>query len=121
MKPIIICAPDYTHTSNGIRALHDLCHHINMLGGTARLLLVCEHAIKSCEPAQMNPDWCTLGLQESERHFIEDGIVIYPETVHGNPLHAKRVVRWMGNKEGVLRKKRAWTMRRLTSSSRIRG
>lgn len=106
MKPIVICTPDYTHSSNGIRALHDLCHHINMMGGTARLLLVCEDAIKSCEPAQMNPDWCTPGLQDSEAHFLQDGIVIYPETISGNPLQARNVARWMGNKDGVLRDKR---------------
>jgi hypothetical protein len=106
MRPVVIVTPDYTHTSNGIRALHDLCHHINMMGGTARLLLACEDAIKSCEPAQTNPDWNTPGLQDDEAHFLQDGIVIYPETIHGNPLQATRVVRWMGNKDGALREKR---------------
>jgi len=103
MRPIVIVAPDYTHSSNGIRALHDLCHQINMMGGTARMLLLTEDAIKSCEPPQQNPDWNTPTLEESERHFLEDGIVIYPEVVKGNPLNAKRVARWIGNKDGVLR------------------
>lgn len=67
------------------------------------MLLLTEKQIVSCEPAQMNMEWNTPGLQDHESHFINDGIVIYPEVVIGNPLKAKRVARFMGNKDGVLR------------------
>ena len=113
MKPIIIVAPYYTHSSNGIRALHDMCHQINQMGGTAKLLFLnCDRIVGGdVKPTDaygmgiptVNPAWNTPVLQNNERHLIDNGIVIYPETMTGNPLNAPRVARWVGNKEGVLR------------------
>ena len=106
MRPIIIITPDYTPQSNGIKALHHICHLINNFGGVARVLFLTNDKIVGSgdhDAAMLNPDWNTPILQEHERHFIEDGIVLYPEVVNGNPMNAKRVARWVGNKEGVLR------------------
>lgn len=105
MRPFIIVAPDYTHTSNGIRALHDLTHTINTHGRTARMLILTNDKIigNGSKDQLTNPEWNTPLLDESERELLNDGIVLYPEVVKGNPLNAKRVVRWLGNKEGVLR------------------
>lgn len=106
MRPIVIVAPDYTHTSNGIRALHDLAHTINTLGiATTRMLILCNDRIVGAGSKDQltNPDWNTPLLEENEKVLLDESIVIYPEVVYGNPLEAKRVARWMGNKEGVLR------------------
>lgn len=39
-------------------------------------------------------------LKEDDKDFIEDAYVIYPETIVANPLMAKNVVRYFGNKDG---------------------
>lgn len=105
MRPIVIVAPDYSHTSNGVRALHNLAHTINALGFTARVLILGKDSIfgKGSVEQFTNPEWNTPLLDDSEKDFIDEGIVLYPEVVKGNPLCAKHVARWLGNKEGVLR------------------
>lgn len=102
MRPIIIVTPDYTHSSNGIAALHHICHTINSLGGDSRLLMLTDKAIVGGLDHQTNPAWNTPNLQECDKGLVQEGIVIYPEMVKGNPLNAPRVVRWLGHKEGAL-------------------
>src|SRR5206468_9783222 len=84
---------EYTHRSGGIRALHRLCHLLNEAGYSARLL-----PNRLDLPFATNPAWNTPLHSGS----IGDGIVIYPEVVSGNPLLARRVVRWALNFPGKL-------------------
>lgn len=105
MRPVVIVAPNYSHQSNGVRGLHYLGHTINALGHIARLLILARDKIVGAGAADqlLNPDWDTPLLKEEERGLLDEAIIIYPEVVYGNPLDAKRVARWLGNKEGVLR------------------
>jgi len=87
----LIAAPNYTHKSGGIRALYRLCHHLNTAGYSAAMTPI-------GGPIVDVPDWLTP---------VHDGpagesIVIYPEVVAGNPLNAKKVVRWTLNNPGLL-------------------
>src|SRR3954469_3045856 len=86
----LVWAPPYTHRSSGVRALYRLCHHLNNGGYPS--------AIMSERVANDLPDWST------PFHFgpVGDSIVIYPEIVSGNPLQARKVVRWALNNPGLL-------------------
>jgi hypothetical protein len=101
--PIYIYAPAYLEVSAGIRALHFLCHTLNQTGHLAWLVV---HGMASSGTPLVNPNLNTPVLSSELRdlHF-ESGvvpIVIYPETIPGNPLKAQIVVRWVLNYPGVL-------------------
>lgn len=83
MRPYIIHAPGYRANCGGVRCLHLLCHSLNEMGYTAMMHPQCE----GTNPAWMQPI--------ATANDVEHGITIYPEVIWGNPLHAKRVVRWM--------------------------
>jgi O-antigen biosynthesis protein len=89
----VIFAPSYIETSSGVRALHRLCHLLNVAGYRA--------AIRTPRGrGRVNPAWQT-PLWPSEV-APEDAIVVYPEVKRGNPLQARRVVRWCLNYPGAL-------------------
>jgi hypothetical protein len=74
-----------------VRALYRLCHHLNSAGYSAAIQPL-------FGPIECTTAWSTpvhLGP-------TMDSIVIYPEIVVGNPLNARRVVRWTLNNPGLL-------------------
>lgn len=91
--PYLIWTFPYDRTTGGVKVLHRLCHELRALGHNAYLTT-----------SGTNPEWYTpVADGVKQRKLIEDGaIVVYPEVVSGNPLHAKRVVRWILNEPGKL-------------------
>ena len=94
--PYYIVSSNFVNKFAGVRALHYLCHMLNQLG--------CEAYLLGCE--KTNPKLHTPLLQPDDvvRHqkLGLSPIVVYPETVPGNPLDADCVVRWLLNKPGHL-------------------
>lgn len=87
----LICAPPYTDKSAGIVVLHELHQEMVKLGYDAHLAIFIpftETQTRYHGPADI-------------ADIIENGIVIYPEVITGNPLGAKRVVRYFLSKEGA--------------------
>ncbi len=106
--PFYIVAPEYTRVSAGIKALHYLCHALNSIGQPAFMYLS-QAQYNSHSPYARNltnPDWNTEILtQDTAEHHYKMGltpIVIYPETIPGNPLGAKVVMRYVMNYPGHL-------------------
>jgi hypothetical protein len=88
-KPdIVVWAPDYTHSSGGIRALFRLCHLINLAGGNASM-----HTA-----TKLHSTW---NAPRRDTPLTDQTILIVPEIVFVDPS-AKRVVRWVLNKPGLL-------------------
>lgn len=114
---IVIYAPPFTNRSSGIRALYRLCHHLNAAGQRAEIFVPAlfptramplpRQARATAEPAtprrrhlvQPEPTWL---IPVRTAPILADEIVIYPETVWGNPLQALRVVRWLLHEPGHL-------------------
>lgn len=100
----LVVAPPYHAKSAGIVVMHELCDSLNKLGHTAAIIL----AINSNGFTSPNEERCfgpkllrhEIDTDNEFNTFIEEGIVIYPEIITGNPVGGKRVVRYLLNKEG---------------------
>jgi hypothetical protein len=90
---IVIYAPDYTHLSSGVRCLHLLCDRLNRLGIGAAI------TTRVIDPSLITP-WIHPGMISAHPALLDRSIVIYPEIVAGNPVHARNVVRYLLNKPG---------------------
>ncbi len=91
-RPYYIVTGDFENKFAGIRALHYLCHMLNQLGAEAYLL--------GCQKVNNKLNTPLLQAADVVRHHSLElaPIVVYPETVHGNPFAASHVVRWLLNK-----------------------
>jgi len=111
----IILSPGYDDDSGGIVVLHQLCDRLNQLGYQGLLWPIFKPVFDSKQPLKslylffryfrktlkygyaLNPK---LKTPVAANQDLEDSIVIYPEIIVGNPLNAKRVVRWLLHKPG---------------------
>ncbi len=97
-----IYAPPWRDSSAGIRVLHYLCHSLNIVGCQAWLVLTNP---KSKEQL-VNPDLNTPVLSKLQarlhKNLGRSPVVVYSETILGNPLKAQRVMRWVLNFPGAL-------------------
>lgn len=104
----LIAAPAYSHQSAGIMALHDLCDTLNRQGFEAAMVLFhgSDAKAQSWQWAYTDradfyhPDHQRVRLNindadNSVRDFLENGVIIYPDLIVGNPLGASRVVRYL--------------------------
>lgn len=114
MKFIIVTA-EYNDDSGGIVVLHQLCDKLNKLGEKAYLWPSNKPRLDFKKPLKAfylfftyfrkslkygfkkNP---TLYTPLASYKDLTDAIIIYPEIVVGNPLHAQHVVRWLLHKPG---------------------
>ena len=79
----VIYTKSFNEDSGGIISLHKLCHMLNALGEESYIYIHdnCKHK---------NPNYETPIID-----FIDEScIVVYPDIINGNPLNAKKVVRW---------------------------
>ena len=110
----IIAAESYDSTIGGYVVLHKLCDEINKLGGTAYLvpayrtyyitrkniilplLKLAKEFLRRSRKFRTHEKWNTPIFDVRKLSSIDDDwIVIYPESISGNPLNAKNVVRWL--------------------------
>lgn len=111
----VIYAPRYRDNSGGALVLHKLCDVLNKLGHQASLWPMWKprlSALPEVDAVGMHLLWLGKGLTRKYRtnpryatpmakeSQIKDSIVVYPEVVSGNPLRARRYVRWLLHEPG---------------------
>lgn len=109
MKPYVVYVQNFNEKTGGVIVLHYLCHLLNELGYQA-----CIWPSQKPFPDGSLRAWMGSVAYWVRRHLfrryrtgpgflcpvagrqdLKDAIVIYPEVIAGNPLHADHVVRWM--------------------------
>ncbi|MHB1678849.1 MAG: hypothetical protein ACYCSS_15195, partial [Sulfuriferula sp.] len=100
--PYYIVAPRYVRTSAGIKVLHLLCHALNRLGERAYLITYPYYPPAYATNPELNTPLLTQRVLEYDFEAGLAPIVVYPETVPGNPFHASFVVRYVLNFPGLL-------------------
>jgi hypothetical protein len=83
----VVAIGPYRSNSAGMRVMHRLCHLLNVVGARAAVTT-----------DVVNPAWNT----PTATDISPETVVIYPEVVAGNPLGARRVVRYVLNHPGLL-------------------
>lgn len=99
--PYYVVAPPYVGTSAGIKVLHLLCHALNNMGERAFVVVRPTISKSPVHPGLRTP----LLTKEVIEYDLKEGlmpIVVYAETVSGNPLGAPFVVRYVLNTPGLL-------------------
>lgn len=111
----VIWTPSYTERTGGVLVLHYLCHYLNLCGykaflwhsgklmrGGNGLLRTGLYAAKYVNRIRRGIKRTSPSLTTplASHKDLEDAIVVYPETISGNPLRASKVVRWLLHKPG---------------------
>ena len=118
-KKVLIISPRYQENSGGVVALHKLCSILNKIGYESFLhpyfesyhlpkndlknsfLSFLDRRIKySLRGYKTNPIFETPVLYSTKDINWDEWIIVYPETVVGNPLGAKHIVRWLLHNPG---------------------
>ena len=118
----LIVSNSYNPNVGGVVVLHRLCHEINKLGLVARmvpayssyvlskddwvvpLLRFVKERLRRVGKYEINSDLDTpLWIEREFRESLDEWVVVYPETISGNPLGAKNVVRWFLHHPGYHR------------------
>jgi hypothetical protein len=109
----VIFTPEYNDDVGGVIALHRLCDLLNGLGHRARLWPKKRPLFDRLRPFRSGTRLLRYALKQRPFRTFDgfdtplatprdlcDAIVVYPEVIAGNPLRARRVVRWFLHKPG---------------------
>ena len=101
MTCIYVCAPLYQKNSNGIRVLYTLSELIRMQGYSSKVICYESNIENDDFLTPLKYKDHTIAIDDvfnGHFQFDEQDIVVYPETISGNPLRAKNVVRYLLNR-----------------------
>lgn len=112
--PFYVISPPYVRNSAGVKALHALCHYLNLLGENAYMHIfpadfndsnLFPYYLHELSKPHLNPDLLTPLLTDeiADYHFTQGKtpICILPE-VYDNTLDAPFIVRYILNFPGLL-------------------
>ena len=111
-RPIVVVCPNFRQDSGGVVVLHTLVHQLRENGVDAyavqskkdyahikspilRILKRWNHYRLRGRSFRTHP---TLDVPIASQEIVEKSIIVYSETVSGNPFKAPRVVRWLLHK-----------------------
>jgi len=86
-SPYYIYSPPFAHNNSAVRALHYLCHALNLAGEEAY--------VTDTSTAALRTPRLTQDIINTHIHHGRKPIVIYPENISGNPMGAQYVVRYL--------------------------
>ena len=91
--PYYVYAPPFRETSGGIRAMHYICHALNLAGEEA-------YVVSPTISSALRTPVLTEGIRDLHAQRARQPIVIYPEVVADNPMKLRHVVRYLLNVPG---------------------
>jgi glycosyltransferase involved in cell wall biosynthesis len=86
--PYYVAAPAFLQTSGGTRAMHYLCHALNLLGREAYIHAPTVHG-------ELRTPLLTPAIVQQHVDARRSPIAVYPEIVEGNPFDARCVARYL--------------------------
>lgn len=95
IDPVYVVAEPYRADSAGVQALHKLCQMLRERGIDSYIVPSTRRAAGSASLA--GPPILTPKMARAHRRQGKLPVVVYPETILGNPLGATRVVRYFLN------------------------
>lgn len=98
--PILIYAPLWRDSAAGIKVLYLLCHRLNQIGVEAYIVPV-QIGFKR-EPKNLQISYIPNRGRFKKIIHNRIPVVVYSETIRGNPLKSKHVVRYILNYPGIL-------------------
>jgi len=112
-RPIVICCGNFNENIGGVIVLHYLVDRLRALGFEAFALPTPKkisasknwlerkfYTLQQYLKAKNFKSHASMVVPVASKSVLEDAVIVYPETVSGNPLGASRVVRWLLNKPG---------------------
>jgi hypothetical protein len=98
MKKFIIYSPEYSENTGGIIALHKLAA---LLSIENTVYITSSRTIPQSNSNLINYSTAKLLIDLEGSNVNDQHIVIYPEIIKGNPLGAKKVIRWILYHPGI--------------------
>jgi hypothetical protein len=95
-------APFYSSSSNGVKVLYHLTEYLNQVGIDSRVLCF-ENKRGDQIPKTLLSR--TIFLKQQPLRIHHDDVMIYSEAISGNPLSARKVVRFLENRPYYLTRK----------------
>ncbi|MFJ3046090.1 hypothetical protein ACIPEN_09675 [Herbaspirillum chlorophenolicum] len=87
-QPYYVYTPPYKQTSGGSRALHYLCHALNLIGEEA-------YSVNHQTHSELRTPVLTQEIVNTHQAAGRSPIAIYPEVISDNPLKARNVIRYL--------------------------
>lgn len=94
-RPYYIVADDYGRSDSSARVMHQLCHALNLAGAEAYLLA------GETTPELRTPT-LNLAIEHQHRQAGVAPIIVYPDSVEGDPLDAPSAVRYAWRRRPAL-------------------
>jgi hypothetical protein len=106
----IVAARVFNPKSQGCILLHKLAHTLNKIGHRATVIFFNGHGSDtqwffSNDKNHFCNEYSYHFINDSQifENFKKNAIIIYPEIITGNPLGGKNIVRYMLNREGLIK------------------